>query len=180
MGRCVFLAAVMLFWATGCVARSEAAPSSASALPGISAASSSPVVSASASSATSIPGQCSSPQASTRLVIERLFQLSTSGDARAVSDCYASPWRARDQNFADASARWVSAGPVMGLQIDLLDRAKGCDRFRVSADLANGGRVGWSGPRLLFYAVGPEGATPRIFEVSTALVSSDLATTTCQ
>lgn len=178
MGRATFLGLAMLVFATACGAQGLATPSSGAASATImEVASSAP---ATLTSSAPVPSQCSNPQATTRAVIDRLFQLSTGGDARAVTDCYAALWRVREPNFEDASARWATAGPVLSLQVDLLDTAGGCDRYRVSANLANGARVGWSGARLQFYAVGPEGATPRIFEVGTALVRADLATTTCR
>ena len=187
VSRTVALVAAVLVVTAACSAERAAEPPSASARVSSPAAATSPATAATPTTAsappspgTSIPGQCSNPHGTTRAVIERYFQLSTSGDARAVSDCFANSWRASSANFEDASARWASAGPVLSLQSDLVDQAKGCDRYRVIAELANGARVSWSGPKLQFYAVGPDGTTPRVFETSTALVRADLATTMCQ
>lgn len=117
-------------------------------------------------------GACTDPQTSSRGVLERYFVLSTSGDAAAVNDCFASVWRARNANFDDGAARWAVSGPATDLQIALLDRVLGCDRYSINARMPSG--------VFGFYAlVGLDGDRQRIYETGTALVRPELATTRC-
>jgi len=132
-------------------------------------------------SVTAAPGLCSNPQMTTRAVVERYFELSTSKDARAVSDCFAASWRARfvrNPSWDEVATQWASAGPATNLRITYGDTVKGCDRYEVAAQMATGHPIGQSGSE--FLTVGPEGGTPRIFEMGTALVNPQLATTTCR
>ena len=112
----------------------------------------------------------------TQAVIERYFELSTSKDPRAVTDCFASVYRdrfARNPTWDEVAAMWASTGPASGLQISRIDVVRGCDRFSVSVTMPNQ-RVA------PFFTVGPESGTPRIFETGTALVNEQTATTTCK
>ena len=130
--------------------------------------------------ATAAPGRCTNPQMSTQAVIVRYFELSTSRDIAAVSDCFAPSWRAqfaRNPTWDQAAAMWGSAGPASSLQIAYSDTVRGCDRYRVAAVMATGYLIGQSGSE--FITIGPEGGTPRIFEITTALVNPQIATTTC-
>lgn len=156
------------------VARADARASSTAA-----AAPTPSVLNIGTATTNAVATDCSSSGMSTRRVLERLFELSAGGNPRAITDCYTAEWRSRDPNFDAASERWSTAGPAVRLEIDFLDRANGCDRFRVNAQLANGERIGWSGARLQFYVVAPSGTKPRIAEVASALVRPDVASTTC-
>jgi len=128
-------------------------------------------------SATAAPGHCSNPQMTTQAVIERYFELSTSKDPRAVSDCFAAPYRehfVKNPTWDEVTTMWASAGPAAGLQIRRMgDNGRGCDLFEVTVQMPNQ-RVA------PFFSVGPEGGTPRIFEMGTALVNNQIATTTCK
>ncbi|HVR88468.1 MAG TPA: hypothetical protein VHG53_02855 [Candidatus Limnocylindria bacterium] len=116
----------------------------------------------------------------TQAVIERYFELSTSKDARAVSDCFAASWRARfvrNPSWDELATQWASAGPAVSLRITYGDTVNGCDRYGVAARMATGS-IGQSGSE--FVTIGPEGGTPRIFETGTAVVNAQIATTTCR
>lgn len=134
------------------------------------------------SSATAATGQCTNPQMPAQAVIERYFQLSTSKNAQAVIDCSAKVWRDKhnaNPTFAESAASWPKAGPASGVVITFIDAVNGCDRFSVSAQMATyGTNNAFSVPP--FFTVGPEGGTPRIFETGTALVNTQIATTTCK
>jgi hypothetical protein len=133
-------------------------------------------------SATAAPGLCSNPRMTPEAVIERYFELSTSKDPRAVSDCFAKPYRehfVRNPTWDEVTTMWASAGPAAGLVITYLDRVNGCDRFRVTAQMATYGTNN-AFSVAPFFTVGPEGGTPRIFETGTALVNTQSATTTCK
>lgn len=143
-----------------------------------SAASPSPVVPTAASpSPVVVASDCTGTRATTRQVVERLFDLSTSNDARAVSDCYARAYRDKDPNFAESAALWSRQGPATDLVITLVDVVNGCDRYRVTARMPN--NPFWSSGQQ-FYWVGLESDRPRIFETGTGLVRADLAITRCQ
>lgn len=120
----------------------------------------------------------------TQAVIERYFALSTSDDVQAVIDCFAKEWRGKNatgvnvNTFTDAAARWSHAGPATDLGITFLDAVNGCDRYSVGAKMASGFPIGQSGSE--FITIGPESGTPRIFEVGTGLVNTQIATTTCR
>jgi hypothetical protein len=133
-------------------------------------------------SATAAPGLCSNPRMTTQAVIERYFELSTSKDPRAVSDCFAAIYRehfVRNPSWDEVTTMWASAGPAAGVGITYLDTVNGCDRFRVTAQMATyGTNSAFSVPP--FFTVGLEGSTPRIFETGTALVNTQSATTTCR
>ena len=69
---------------------------------------------------------------------------------------------------------WASAGPAVGLQITRVgDPVRGCDRYAVAVKMPKEAVAP-------FFTVGPESGTPRIFELGTALVSDQAATTTCK
>jgi len=130
---------------------------------------------------TAAPGLCSNPQMTTQAVIERYFELSTSKDAQAVGDCFAKSWRASfsgSPTWDDVARAWASAGPATGLRISYGGAANGCDRYGVAALMSSGHPIGQSGSE--FITVGSEGGTPRIFEIGTAVVSAQFATTTCR
>ena len=135
-------------------------------------------------SVTAAPGRCTDPKMSTSAVIERYFDLSTRNDPQAVADCFAKEWRERNATgvnvnaFADAATRWSSAGPASDLVIRFLDAVNGCDRYAVSAKMASGLPIGQGGSE--FIAIGADAGTPRIFEVTTALVNTTSATTACR
>ncbi len=151
--------------------RSTIAPATASA--SVSTAAPSPAFAAS---------ECTNATVTTRQVIERYFALSASNNAEAVIDCFAKVWRDKhDTNptFADSAALWSHAGPATNVVIRFLDTVNGCDRFGVSAQMAN------YGPNNAFtvapfITIGPEAGVPRIFEGGTGLVNTQLATTTCK
>jgi hypothetical protein len=128
-------------------------------------------------SATAASGLCSNPGMTTQAVIERYFELSTSKDPRAVSDCFAAPYREHfvmNPTWNEVTTMWASAGPATGLQIRRMgENGRGCDLFEVTVQMPNQ-RVA------PFLTVGPEGGTPRIFEMGTALVNNQIATTTCK
>lgn len=120
---------------------------------------------------------CSDAGATSAQVVDRYFQLSTSGNVVAITDCFALSWRTRP-SFPDGAQRWSTAGPPSDIVIRPLDRANGCDRLSVSAHLANASAVNWGGSA--FFTVGPESGRTRIYEITTALVAADQATTTCR
>lgn len=127
---------------------------------------------------------CTNPEMTTRAVIERYFDLSTSNSVQAVIDCFAVSWREKNatgpngNTFTDAAARWSHAGPASDLVITLQDGTNGCDRYFVAAKMADGFPIGQGGSA--FITIGPAGGTPRIFEIGTALANAQLATTTCR
>lgn len=135
------------------------------------------------SSAAAAPS-CTNPEMTTRAVIERYFDLSTSNSVQAVIDCFAVSWREKNatgpngNTFTDAAARWSHAGPASDLVITLQDGTNGCDRYFVAAKMADGFPIGQGGSA--FITIGPAGGTPRIFEIGTALANAQLATTTCR
>ena len=137
------------------------------------------------SGAVPVPGfaaaECTTATATTRQVIERYFALSTSNNAQPVIDCFAKVWRDKNDTnptFAESASRWSQTGPASGLVITLIDTVKGCDRFRVTAQMATyGTNNAFSVPP--FFTVGPEAGRVRIFETSTGLVNQQAATTTC-
>ena len=128
-------------------------------------------------SATAAPGLCSNPRMTTQAVIERYFELSTSKDPRAVSDCFAAPYRehfVRNPTWDEVITMWASAGPASGIQIMRVgDVVRGCDRYSVAVKMPNQSVAP-------FFTVGLESGTPRIFELGTALVNDQAATTTCK
>lgn len=112
----------------------------------------------------------------TQAVIERYFELSTSEDPRAVSDCFAAPYRehlVRNPTWDEVATMWASAGPAAGLVITYLDTVNGCDRLRVTAQMATYGTNN-AFSVAPFFTVGPASGTPRIFELGTALASAGL------
>lgn len=121
--------------------------------------------------------QCTSDSATAAQVIARYFDLSAGGSVAAISDCFAQGWRGQ-ASFPDGAALWAKAGPASNVRIQSFDQAKGCDRFSVSAQLANASAVNWSGDR--FFVVGHESGRVRIYELATGLVTPALAATTCQ
>lgn len=123
--------------------------------------------------------RCTAPNLTTRQIIERLFELSTSHDASAVADCYAQSKRT-EAGFEDFAARWVAAGPASALAIRLLDRVNECDRFGVQAQLANGESVASFGRQTTFFSVGLEGNLPRIFDAGSALAAPEFTRVTCK
>lgn len=155
-----------------------AASTTATTAPAAQTAAPSPVATSSPArpSATAAPGLCSNPRMTTEAVIERYFELSTSKDPRAVSDCFAASWRARfvtRPSWDEVATEWASAGPAAGLRITKSNTVNGCDRYGVAVQMPNR-------PVAPFFTVGPEGGTPRIFETGTALVNAQIATTTCR
>jgi len=123
---------------------------------------------------------CTSTTATTRQVVERLFALSTSNDARAVSDCYAQSYRDKNANFAESAAMWSRDGPATNLVITFIDTVNGCDRFRVTAQMPSTswwmkGQTGGQG----FFSVGPESGRPRIHDGGTAIAIASLTTVRC-
>jgi hypothetical protein len=185
-----WLPQAVLVW--GVLALSCAAPAVATSsqppLPTVAAPTASVVATAAPSparpSATAAPGLCSNPQMTTRAVIGRYFDLSTSGDVQAVSDCFAKAWRERNATgvnvnaFADGAALWSHAGPATAVIITLMDVVNGCDRFSVNAQMANAPSTAFRVPS--FFTVGRERGTSRIFETGTALVNAQSATTACK
>lgn len=109
--------------------------------------------------------------------VRRYFELSTSGDPVAVADCFTARWRT--QVGDDGVRRWSTAGPVLSLEVEFADRARGCERFSVLAELANGVTAGWSGKKRAFFIVGSDSGKLRVYEVATALASGDQTQTVC-
>lgn len=147
-----------------------------------------PTASAPATTAAPSPlfaaSECTNATATTRQVIERYFALSTSNNAQAVIDCFAKVWRDKNNvnpTIAESATRWSQAGPASGLVITFIDAVNGCDRFGVSAQMATYGPAHGNAFTVTpFFTVGPEAGTPRIFEMGTALVNTQAATTTCK
>lgn len=170
-------------FAIACLTLAACATAVAPAPPSTSAA---PRATASVAIATpavnAAPGRCTNPQMTTQAVILRYFELSTSKDPGAVSDCFAASWRARfarNPSWDEAAIQWASAGPATGVQITSADTVNGCDRYGVAAQMATyGTNNAFSVPP--FFTVGSEGGTPRIYETTTALVSAANATTICK
>lgn len=84
---------------------------------------------------------CTDPRMTTQAVIERSFELSTSKDSRAVSDCFAASYRAHfvsNPSWDTVATQWASAGPTTGLRITYGDTVNGCDRYGVAAQMATG------------------------------------------
>ena len=133
--------------------------------------------------------ECTSPTATTRQVVERYFTLSTSNNARAVTDCFAKAWRDKTATgFADSAALWSHSGPANNLIVTPVDTVNGCDRFSVTAQMPN--NRFWTGGQV-FFSVGfealnstqPAGAPPpgrmRIYEAGTALLNASNTTLRC-
>lgn len=126
---------------------------------------------------TPMSGACTSPAATTRQVLERYFQLTTSGDWRMVADCWARPL---DAGFTASLMRWARSGPATGLAIAVVDQVNGCDRFSVTAELADGEPVAWFGRMSVFFSVGPDRGTARIFDAGTGLAAPEYTIVTCR
>ena len=129
-------------------------------------------------------GECTTATATTPQVIERYFALSTSNSAQAVTDCFAKVWRDQhnvNPTFAEGAASWSHSGPATNVVVTLLNVANGCDRFHVSAQMPPDSfwMKGQSGGKA-FFTVGPEAGRMRIFEIGTALLNAQNATTTCK
>jgi hypothetical protein len=116
---------------------------------------------------------CTSPQSTTRAVVERYFALSGSGNVTAVRDCFAAAMK-RTPDFDTSTVAWAApSGTVTSFEIASTDTARGCDRYPVN----------WRTESAAFgaaFVVGPESGTPRIFEITQQLLRPELATTTCQ
>lgn len=139
------------------------------------AASASPAPTSRPTVAIVLAGKCSE-QRTTNDVVRRYFELSTSDDPAAVADCFVARWRGQP-NFEDGARLWSRAGPVLRLEIKLIDRVRGCDRFDVQGELANRQSLGQSDQ--LFFVVGPDGNGLRIHETATGLASAERSQTTC-
>ena len=94
-----------------------------------------------------------------------------------MSDCFATPYRehfVRNPTWDEVITMWASAGPASGIQIMRVgDVVRGCDRYSVAVKMPNQSVAP-------FFTVGLESGTPRIFELGTALVNDQAATTTCK
>lgn len=147
----------------------------ATALPSPGARASTPAATFAAASG----GTCTSPTATPRQVLVRLFALSTSGDPKAASDCYAATYR-RSSSFDQAMAMWVQDGPATNVVIRFLDTVRGCDRFHATAQMsATSFWMRGQGGGAQFFTVGPDLGGARIYETGTALVAPEYATTEC-
>jgi hypothetical protein len=134
-----------------------------------------PTVTPTVTATASAPGasRCTSPQTTTRAVVQRYFELAGSGDAAAIRDCFAAPIR-QTADFDASMSRWADpANKMTSFDISFIDQAKGCDRYSVNFR----GAAGANGAA---YSVGPESGTPRIFNVTQQLPRPEFATVTCQ
>jgi hypothetical protein len=130
--------------------------------------------------ATHVPrvGGCTSPQFTTRQMLDRYFSLTTSGDVPAALDCFAKIYRDKGDIEFSAS-RWVSAGALSSLKISYVDAVNGCDRYATQFQFANPDPLFPDGFGI-FYTVGPESGVMRIFDGGTGLARADLVTTVCR
>ena len=124
-------------------------------------------------------GGCTSATFTSRQLLDRYFSLTTSGDVAAVLDCFAKGYGGPGADLEFSATRWASAGKLSSLAITYLDTVKGCDRFGAQFQFANADPLFPSGFSI-FYSVGPESGTMRIFDGGTGLVAPELATATCR
>lgn len=127
-----------------------------------------------------LPGACATADSTTRVVIEHLFALTTSGDARKVADCYARAYRDARATFSATAEAWASVGPATVASLRLVDRVNECDRFEIVAELARGDSIGWQGRQRAFYSVGLESGVPRVFDASAALAAPEVTRVACR
>lgn len=106
---------------------------------------------------------------SSRAILERFFVLTDSADVSALADCLGS--ELQGQFGWQALELWAEAGPAADLVIEFLDRVDGRDRFRVTASLADGGRVNWRARDTRYFIVGADGGSLRIVGIATALAA---------
>jgi hypothetical protein len=129
--------------------------------------------------ATHVPrvGGCTSPQLTSRQMLDRYFSLTTSGDVPAALDCFAKVYRDKGDIEFSAS-RWVNAGAISSLKISFVDRANGCDRYSTQFQFANPDPLfpdGFS----IFYTIGPEAGVMRIFDGGTGLAAPEYTYVAC-
>ena len=122
-------------------------------------------------------GGCTSPAYTSRQLLDRYFSLTATGDTAAVIDCFAK--RYRDQGDIQFSAeRWASAGRLASLSIRYVDNVKGCDRYAAQFQFVvpdPGRPEGF----YVFYSVGPEAGTMRIFDGATGLPTAENTLVSC-
>lgn len=123
-------------------------------------------------------GACTGATATAEVVVRRLFDLSTAGNAAAVLDCFAEPMRSRP-GFEDFAMKWASAGPATGLEIRFIDRVNGCDRLSATATLANGESVAHFGNQSTFFTLGPDRGVVRIYDAGSALTAPEYTSVSC-
>jgi hypothetical protein len=114
------------------------------------------------------------------MVLDHLFGLTTSGDARKIADCYARSYQDARPAFAAAAEAWASAGPATVASVQLIDRVNDCDRFEVIAELAHGNSIGWQGRQRVFYSVGLESGVLRVFDSGSALAAPEVTRVACR
>jgi hypothetical protein len=158
-----------------CCSRSDVGGASPTTAPGPSVPGPSP-------SPTLVPltGACTTAESTTRVVLEHLFALTTTGDARQVADCYARAYRDAHPTFAAGADAWTHAGPATVESVRLVDRVNECDRFEVVAELAHGEALGWQGRQRVFYSLGLELGVPRVFDSGSALAAPEVTRVACR
>jgi hypothetical protein len=162
------------------VACGSLGPGVGSASPRITLTSSSASASPTATPLAPLPDGCTTANSTTRVVLEHLFALTTSGDAQKVADCYARTYRDARPTFPAAAAAWASSGPATVGSVQLIDRVNDCDRFEVVAELARGESFGWQGRQRVFYSVGLESGVPRVFDSGSALAAPEVSRVVCR
>jgi hypothetical protein len=176
----IVLAAAVVFACGARLGTGGASPTNASprtnSLPSLSSPSTLP----SPTQVVPLLGACTTANSAARVVLEHLFELTTSGDARKVADCYARSYLDTRPTFGAVANEWANAGPATVASIRLLDRVNECDRFEVIAELAHGDTVGWQGPQRVFYSVGLDSGVPRVFDAGSALAAPDVTRVTCR
>lgn len=144
--------------------------------PATSTSTPAPLATVASPSPVTAASDCTSTASTTRQVVERLFVLSTSNDARAVTDCFSQSYRDKNANFAQFAGLWSREGPATNLVVTPVDTVNGCDRFRATAQMPN--NPFWTSGQQ-FYSVGPEVGRPRIYDSGTALANAAATTTHC-
>ena len=111
-------------------------------------------------------------------MLDRYFSLTTSGDISAALDCFAKVYREKGDIEFSAS-RWVNAGTLSSLELRYLDTVNGCDRYGAQFQFATPDPLFPNGFSI-FYSVGPESGTARIFDGGTGLAAPEYTTVFCR
>ena len=122
-------------------------------------------------------GGCTSPTFTSRQLLDKYFSLAGSTEIPAVMDCFAVGYAGGERE--GAARFWTGAGPISRVEITRVDQVNGCDRYRTVFDFARPDPY-FPNPWTIFYSVGPEGGTMRIFDGATALPTTALTAVICR
>lgn len=122
-------------------------------------------------------GGCTDPAYTSRQLLDKYFSLAGTTDIAAVMDCFAVGYAGGERE--GAARFWTGAGPISRTEVTLLDRVRGCDRYRTVFDFARPDPY-FPNPWTIFYSVGPDNGTMRIFDGGTALPTSERTSVICR